>query len=654
MNLNQKCINYLRCLSADMITTANSGHPGVALGATTIMYALFKDHYFYDIKDHNFIARDRLVLSAGHASALYYATAYMFNFGLTEKDLKSFRQINSKTPGHPEYGVTNFVETSTGPLGQGVANAVGMAIGQDMVAKRFNAQKCPVIDNYTYCFVGDGCLMEGVAQEALSLAGTLKLNKLILLYDYNNVTIDGSATLANSENIAKKFKAMHFNVIKVNNANSYYCVTKAIAKAKRCTQKPSVIIFKTTIGYGTEKAGLNSIHGTPLSVAELNELKLKLNVENPYNLPDDVKNLALKTIQKNSNLIEKWNNMFAIYQTTNPELYRQLLSYMENKTIEVDKLIKNDMLLQSFSGRDANEMILKELSSKMPRFVGGTADLAPSTKAYIIGGGDYSSKNPRGKNIHFGVREHAMGAICNGLTLYLNSPTFCATFLTFSNYMIPPIRMSALMNLPVMYMFSHDSYKVGEDGPTHQSVEQLSMLRSIPNVNVFRPCDIRELICCYSIALSSKTPSCFILSKQTLQNQYADFKNIVKGGYILSGNKGKVLLLATGSEVELAMQVKKILQTQNIEAVVASFPCVEQFEKQTTKYKNDLLSRAPIKVSIEASNDNIWYKYIGKNGLKISVENFGKSAKSTDLDVYFGFTPNIVANKIKKHLKNFE
>ncbi len=654
MNINQKCINYLRCLSADMITTANSGHPGVALGATTILYALFKDHYFYDIKDHKFIARDRLILSAGHASALYYATAYMFNFGLTENDLKNFRKLDSKTPGHPEYGVTNFVETSTGPLGQGVANAVGMAIGQNMIGKRFNAQKCPVVDNYTYCFVGDGCLMEGVAQEALSLAGTLKLNKLILLYDYNNVTIDGNADMANSENIAKKFKAMHFNVIKVNNGNNYYFVTRAIAKAKKCTTKPTIIIFKTTIGYGTDKAGLNSIHGKPLTPAELNQLKTKLGVADPYKLPDDVKKVAQKTIERNANLIEKWNNMFAIYQTTNPELYRQLVAFMDSKKVDVYKLVREELLSQSFSGRDANEIILKELSLKMPRLVGGTADLASSTKAYIAGAGDYSATNPRGKNIHFGIREHAMGAICNGLTLYLSSPTFCSTFLTFSNYMIPPIRMSALMNIPVMYMFSHDSYKVGEDGPTHQSVEQLSTLRLIPNVNVFRPCDIRELLCCYDIALNNDCPSCFVLSKQTLTNQNADYKDIIKGGYILSGSIGKVLIMATGSEVELAMQVKALLAKQNIETVVASFPCIEEFERQSNKYKQDLLSRGEIKVSLEASNDNIWYKYLGEKGLKISIENFGKSANGSVLDEYFGFTPNQVANKIKKHLKNFE
>lgn len=650
MNINQKCINQLRCLSAEMITNAKSGHPGVALGAATIMYALFKDHYFYDVKDHKFIARDRFVLSAGHASALYYATAYMFNFGLTEGDLKNFRKLDSITPGHPEYGVTNFVETSTGPLGQGVANAVGMAIGQSMLASRFNIQKYPVIDNYTYCFVGDGCLMEGVAQEAVSLAGTLKLNKLILLYDANNTTIDGRADMANSEKVAKKFKAMNWNVITVKNGNSYYFVTKAIAKAKKSSNKPTIIIFKTVIGYGTANAGTNLIHGKPLTIQELNKLKENLYIKDSYLIPDDVKKLTIKTLERNANLLEKWNNMFAIYQTSNPELYRQMSSFMEDKKVDCLKLLKDDILSQNLSGRDANEIILKELSNKMPKFVGGTADLAPSTKAYIGGAGDYSAYNRKGKNIHFGIREHSMGAICNGLTLYLKNPTFCSTFTTFSNYMIPPIRMSALMNIPSMFMFSHDSYKVGEDGPTHQSVEQLGQLRLIPNINVFRPCDTRELVGCYHIALNSNSPSCFVLTKQALPNQNSEFKQITKGGYVLSGDKGDVEILATGSEVDLAMKVKEVLESQDIKVVVASFPCIEEFERQSTKYKDDVLSRAKFKVSIEASNDNIWYKYIGNNGLKISVETFGKSANGKDLDKYFGFTPNNIAKLIKKNL----
>lgn len=651
MNINKKCLNYLRTLSCEMITNANSGHPGVALGATEIMYALFKDHYFYDVKDHKFFPRDRFVLSCGHASALYYATAYMFNFGLSEDDLKNFRQLDSKTPGHPEYNTTNFVEASTGPLGQGVANAVGMAIAETMVSSRFNAQKYPVIDNYTYCLCGDGCLMEGVAQEAISLAGTLKLNKLILLYDCNKTTIDGSLNLSNTENPIKKFKAMNWNVIVCRNGNNYFYVTRAIAKAKRCNNKPTVIIFKTTIGLNSKLAGSNLIHGNPLTAQDLEDLKDKLDIVDPFKLPLDVREHILKTNERNNHLVEKWNNNFAVYQKACPELYKQLVNYMDNKPINMLHLLKQEQIDKDYSMRDANQIILKELSNKLPRLVGGSADVALTTKAFIEDGGDFSFENRKGRNIHFGVREHSMGAICNGITLYMKNPSFCSTFLTFSNYMLPPIRMSALMNIPSIFMFSHDNFRVGEDGPTHQSVEQLGALRLIPNLNVYRPCNMVELLACYDNALSMQKPSCFVLSKQVLKNQTNTFEQAKFGGYIISGDYGEVEILATGSEVELAQSVKSVLEGQDIKTVVASFPCLEIFENQSEKYKEDVLSRAKLKVSLEASNDRVWEKYIGENGLKISIEKFGKSAKQKDIENYFKFKPNEIAKQIKNYLK---
>ena len=639
-------------MSCEMITNANSGHPGVALGATEIMYALFKDHYFYDVKDHKFFPRDRFVLSCGHASSLYYATAYMFNFGLNEDDLKNFRQLNSRTPGHPEYNTTNFVEASTGPLGQGVANAVGMAIAETMVASRFNAQKYPVVDNYTYCLCGDGCLMEGVAQEAISLAGTLKLNKLILLYDCNRTTIDGKLNISNAENPVKKFKSMNWNVIVCRNGNNYFCVTRAIAKAKKSNNKPTVIIFKTTIGLNSKLAGSNLIHGNPLTKTDLDDLKEKLQITDSFKLSDDIKDHIMKTNERNNHLIEKWNNNFAVYQKACPELFKQLVNYMDNKSINMQHLLKQEQIDKDYAMRDANQVILKELSNKMPRFVGGCADVSLTTKAYIEGGGDFSCENRRGKNIHFGVREHSMGAICNGITLYMMNPSFCSTLLAFSNYMLPPIRMSAQMNIPSMFMFSHDNFRVGQDGPTHQCVEQLGALRLIPNLNVYRPCNIVELLASYDNALSGKNPSCFILSKQTLKNQNNSFDIAKLGGYIIAGDYGDVEILATGSEVELAQNVKSILEGQNIKVVIASFPCLEIFENQPEKYKKDVLSRATLKVSLEASNDNVWEKYIGKNGIKFSIENFGKSAKQNDIENYFKFTPNEIAKTIKKYLKN--
>ncbi|MBQ3494073.1 MAG: transketolase [Clostridia bacterium] len=650
MNITQKSINELRVLAAETISNAKSGHPGVALGATTILYALFKDHYFYDIKDPKFMARDRFVLSAGHASALYYSVAHLFNYGTTMDDLKNFRKLNSKTPGHPEVDVTNYVEASTGPLGQGVANAVGMALARSVYAEKFNAQKFPIFNNFVYCFCGDGCLMEGVATEAISFAGAMRLKNLILLYDCNKITIDGKLGITNTENVVKKFKSMNWNVIVCRNGNNYSQVTRAIGRAKN-SSKPTIVVFNTTIGYGSSLAGTADVHGKPLNEEQLEHLKKNLGVEKNFELSEDVKTFALKTAQKNRIALEKWNRMFVMYQSTNPELFKQLQAYLEEKDVDITKILKPEVLKQDLSGRDANALIIKELAQKHPRFMGGTADLAPSVKAYIPDGGDYSEFNRRGRNIRFGIREHAMGAISNGLALYFNSPVFCSTFMAFSNYQNPAIRMSALMNVPVWYMYTHDSYKIGEDGPTHQSIEQLGSLRLIPNLNVFRPSDTTELLACYDVALKQKSPCAFVLTKQKLKAKNSDIKNAQKGGYILEGKDADVLLMASGSEVDLAMEIKEKLDQENITACVASFPCLELFEKQTTKYKQSVLSKAPLKVVIEASNDAVWYKYLTEKDIKIEANAFGKSASEKDLNEHYGFTANQIIKKIKQKLK---
>ncbi|MBE7082617.1 MAG: transketolase [Clostridiales bacterium] len=650
MNINQKCINELRLTAAGAITNAKSGHTGSSVGAAPILFALFKDHYFFNPNDSKFFARDRLVVSAGHISALYYSLLNLFNMGVSDEDLAKFRKYGSITPGHPEFNVTKFVETSTGPLGQGVANAVGMAIGQSMVGARFNVQKANIIDNYTYCYCGDGCLQEGVAMEACSLAGTLKLNKLILLYDANNITIDGKVSIANTEDVAKKFSAMKWNVIKVKNGNSYFWNTRAIARAKK-SNKPTIIIFNTTIGYGTGYAGSEKIHGVPLSDKELIEYKNDLLMPNFTKYTKEVKDYCNRTVRMNKILMEKWKRMFCIYEQTHPDLSRQFESYISEHEVDVLKFFKPDVLQEEISGRNANQLILKELISKLPRFVGGTADLASSVKAYVKDAGDFSSTNRRGRNIHFGIREHAMGAICNGLSLYLENPVFCSTFMAFSNYMLPPIRMSAMMNVPVMYMFSHDSYKVGQDGPTHQCVEQLGQLRLIPNLNVFRPADFNELLHCYKVALANESPCAFALTRQNLINVSYGAKNITKGGYSLFGNKGDVSIFATGSEVALALQVAEELKQQNIKCEVCSFPCLEVFNKQTEAYKKSVLDGSKHRVVLEASNDTSWYKYLDQNDLFIGVENFGSSASISDLDRHYGFTVQSVVKKIKNLLK---
>lgn len=650
MNINQKCVNELRLMSASVISNAKSGHTGSSVGAVPILFALFKDHYFFNPNDSEFFARDRFVLSAGHISALYYSLLNLFNMGVSDEDLAKFRKFGSKTPGHPEYKKTKFVEVSTGPLGQGVANAVGMAIGQSMVGARFNAQKANIIDNYTYCYCGDGCLEEGVAQEACSLAGALKLKKLILLYDSNNITIDGKVSLANTEDVSKKFKAMNWNVIKVKNGNSYFWCSRAIAKAKR-SSKPTIIIFNTTIGYGTSYAGTEKIHGIPLSDKELIEYKNDLLMPNFTKFSQDVKDYCFRSIRYNKILLEKWKRMYCLYEQTHPELCRQFESFIGEKETDVLKLLKPDVLQEEMSGREANQLILKELMARQPRFVGGTADLAPSVKAYVKEFGDYSRNNRRGRNIHFGIREHAMGAICNGLSLYLESPVFCSTFMAFSNYMIPPMRMSALMNLPVLYLFSHDSFKVGQDGPTHQPVEQLGQLRLIPNLNVFRPADTNELLHCYKLATDTEKPSAFALSRQKLPNVSYGAKNILKGGYVLSGTKGDVSIFASGSEVSLALDVAKELKNLGIKCEVCSFPSLNIFEAQSDTYKNSVLNGSKHKVVIEASNDTHWYKYLNEKDLFIGVENFGESGNAEDLDRHFGFTTNLIVKKIKNLIK---
>ena len=638
-------------MSASIISNAKSGHTGSSVGAAPILFSLFKDHYFFSPNDSEFFARDRLVLSAGHISALYYSLLNLFDMGITDEDLLKFRKYGSKTPGHPEFGTTKFVETSTGPLGQGVANAVGMAIGQTMVGNRFNVQKANIIDNYTYCYCGDGCLQEGVAMEACSLAGTLKLKNLILLYDSNNITIDGKVEISNTESVAKKFKAMGWRVINVFKGDSYFWNTRAIAKAKR-SNKPCIIIFRTTIGYGTSYAGTNKIHGIALNEKELIEYKNDLFMPDFTKFTKEVKDYCFRSIRNNKIQLERWKRMYCLYAQTHPDLCKQFESFIEDKTLDLSSLLKQDFLNEEISGREANSIILKEIMNKLPRVVGGTADLASSCKAYVKDLGDFSYKNYKGRNIHFGIREHAMGSICNGLSLYLESPVFCSTFMAFSNYMMPAIRMSALMNLPVMYMFTHDSYKVGEDGPTHQPVEQLGQLRLIPNLNVFRPADANELLGCYKMAFADTCPSAFALSRQSLKSVTVGAKNISKGGYVLNGTAGDVTICASGSEVALALDVKQELAKDGIKAKVCSFPCLEIFQQQSDNYKRSVLEGSKLKVVVEASNDNSWYRYLESTDLILNINKFGKSGSATELNNYYGLTVQNITKQIKNSLKN--
>lgn len=651
MKILDKTLNYVKSITAQIISNAGSGHTGASLGVSAIMLALFKDHYNFDVSDTDFLNRDRFVLSAGHACPLYYTLLSLFGFDVSLQDLKKLRTLDSRTPGHPELNVTDGVEVSTGPLGQGVANAVGMAIAQTIMAERFNSIGFPIIDNYTYCLAGDGDLMEGVAQEACSLAGTLGLNKLILLYDSNDVTMDGSINIANRENVAKKFKAMGWNVIRCNKGNNFYACSRAIARAKK-SSLPTIIIFKTTIGIGTDKEGTSSIHGVALNGEELKVFNQKLGVFENFYIPNDVRDFCMESSRRGKLNHEKWNQNLAVYATSNPDLYRQFVNFFDRKKIDLDKLSRNVYKWEGLSGRELNKKILNEISEKLIQIVGGTADLMHSSCAYIENGGNYNAGNRRGRNIHFGVREHAMGAIVNGISLYEDFLPFCSTFLAFSNYMIPSIRMATMMKLNVMYFFTHDSIYVGQDGPSHQPIEQLSQLRSIIGLKVFRPCDASELLAGYKYALSNKGPIAFVLSRQNMPIVDGKFNEACQGGYILkqASKDADVVIYASGSEVSLALNVAREL-SKNYSVSVVSFPCVELFEEQSTAYKNKVLQKsARLRVAIEASNDKVWYKYVGDDGLVVGVSDYQKSADGKTIYNRAGFNEKDIIRAINKKL----
>lgn len=652
MDINQKSIDNIRAIIAQTISNANSGHTGSALSATPMLYSLFNDHLLFNPKDPKFLNRDRFVSSAGHTSALYYTLLHLYGYDLSIEDLKNFRKYKSRTPGHPEYGVVPGVETSTGPLGQGIANAVGLAIAETIFESKFNTKDIKLFDNYTYCYTGDGCLMEGVAVEACSLAGTLKLNKLILLYEDNNITIDGAKTIANNEDIAKKFEAMGWNVLNVKNGNDYLACSKAIASAKR-SSKPTIVIFKTIIGIGTKLEGTSKIHSHPLSSDELEEYLNKLGFTNDFSIESDVYENANKTVELNLQKNAIWHENFKNYAKNYPNNYKLLKNYLSDKQCDYEKVLTKLTHLSVNSGRDMGSFVLNELSKTFDSLVGGAADVAESTKAKINDGEFYSAENRQGRNIHFGIREHSMGAIANGIALYLNQPVFESTFFIFSNYMIPPIRMSAMMNLPVLSIFTHDSINVGQDGPTHQPIETLTCLRSIPNYLVYRPATSAEVVAGYKLFFDTKKPMGLVLSKSDLL--YLDNSTIEKaehGGYILFENKSrpKIEIITSGTEASLAIQIANHYADLGVRVI--SMPCEAIFSLQDKSYKNKVLLKNPtLKVVIEASNDSVWYKYIGENDVLINVTNFQYSGNGTEVYEKAGFNTADIITKINKALK---
>ncbi len=662
MNINQKAVNALRILSADQVQKANSGHPGLPLGAAPIAYSLWANNMNHNPKNPNWENRDRFILSAGHGSSLLYSLLHMFGYGLSLEDLKSFRQFGSLTPGHPEYKHTAGVESTTGPLGAGVSTAVGMAMAEAHLAAKFNKDGYPIVDHYTYALTGDGCLMEGVAYEALSLAGTLKLDKLIVLYDSNRITIEGDTDLAFTEDVAARFEAFGYQVQVVEDGNDLDALNAAIAKAKADKERPSLIICKTQIGYGCPaKVGKASAHGEPLGEDNIVELRKFLGWENQTafevdaEIYDHYKALAEEGAKKE----EAWKAMFAEYATKYPEDARLWDEYFAKP--DVQKIIDSEEYWahedKAMATRAVSGDIINKLKDVYPNLVGGSADLAPSNKTEMKGQGYFSATDRSGRNIHFGVREMAMTAITNGIYLHGGLNPYCATFFVFSDFMKPMIRLSSLMGLPVTFVLTHDSIGVGEDGPTHEPIEQLAMLRSIPNLNVFRPADYTETAAAWASAIGSEaTPTAIVLTRQNLPQLEGSSKEAFKGGYILAEatNKDKIdlIIMASGSEVELALGAKEELEKEGKSVRVVSVPCMDIFETQSPEYIEEVLpSAVRTRLAVEAASPMPWYKYIGLDGDVVAMNSFGASAPAKVLFDHFGFTVANVVDKAKALVK---
>jgi transketolase len=650
MDIKELSVNTIRILSAEAVQKANSGHPGFPMGAAAIAYAVWADNMVHNPFNPKFANRDRFILSAGHGSMLLYSLLHLFGYGLTIDDLKNFRQLGSKTPGHPEYMHTAGVETTTGPLGQGIANGVGMALAESYLAAKFNKEGFPIVDHYTYVLCGDGCMMEGIESEAASFAGTMGLNKLIVLYDDNQISIEGDTDITFREDVGKRHEAQGWQVIKVDNGNDINAINKAIKKAKKSKDKPTLIICKTIIGYGSPLAGKHDCHGAPLGAANIQATKEFLKWDYPeFTVPEEVRQNMAKLAAKGKRAESKWKRTFKAYKAAYPELAAEYEAYFKNK---LPDLINNQDLFK-FDKPDATRntsfTVLNKLADLIPNLIGGSADLAPSNKSNMKGKGDYSAANRLGRNLHFGVREHMMAAATNGIQLHGGLNAYCATFFVFSDYMKNAVRLSALMNLPVTYILTHDSIGVGEDGPTHQPVEQLISLRSIPGLKVFRPADGKETACAWISALTGKGPTALVLTRQNLPQYENTGINALKGGYILADSAKKtpdIILMASGSEVELVMKAKDKLKEKGIDARVVSMPCMELFEAQTEQYKQSVLpDGVRARLAVEAGRAESWYKYIGLDGAAVTMDTFGASAPAEKLFELYGFTVDNVTEK---------
>lgn len=645
-------INTMRMLGVDMIHKANSGHPGIVLGAAPIMYALFRNHINILPSDPLFKNRDRFILSAGHGSALLYATMFLAGYkGLNIEDLKNFRQINSITPGHPEKHILPGVEISTGPLGQGVATSVGVAIGETFLNKSFKSEHGSLYDNYTYCLFGDGCLQEGIFDESISIAGKYKLNKLILLYDSNDIQLDGKVEDTTNVDVKKYFESKNFNYIFVKNGNDHIAISEAIQEAKKSKDKPSIIEVKTKIGFGSAKENSNAAHGSPLSEKEIIDLRDKLNY---HNEPFEIPKMALQDFEplkiRGEKALKKYNMIYESLKK-DKEFFKKLKNCQEGifKVEEKDfDAIKdeNELATRNLCGE-----ILNIIANNNPFLIVGNSDLSSSTKVKNHNGGKYNSKNRLGSNINYGVREFASNAINTGISSYNELKAIGSTFLAFSDYNKAAIRLAAISEIPLISIYSHDTITVGEDGPTHQPIEQIWSLRLVPNNFVFRPCNKEEMIAAFKFALESKKhPTCIITSRSNFLQTKGSVEKALKGAYLIKKNdKYKLTIVATGSEIEVALKVSEILEKEYMMYTnVVSMPCAELFDEQTNTYKESVLGNKKV-ASIEFGVTAPWYKYAD---ITIGIDSYGYSGKPNDVIKKLNLDPANVAKNIMKKYKD--
>lgn len=655
-----KSVNSIRVLAADMIQKANSGHPGLPLGSAPMAYELWAKHMNHNPANPDWPNRDRFILSGGHGSALLYTLLHFFGYGTTLDDIRNFRQLGSKTPGHPEYGHTVGVEATTGPLGAGMAMAVGMAMAEKHLAATFNKDDYAVVDHYTYVLGGDGCMMEGISYEAFSLAGTLGLDKLIVLYDSNNISIEGDTNIAFRENVRQRFEAFGFHTQLVADGNDLEAIGRAIEAAKAEKNRPSMIEVKTKIGAGCPaKEGKASAHGEPLGEENIAAMRANLGIADngPFIIDEDVYAHFDAIAKSKASAEEAWNRLFADYCSAYPEMRELWERYHDTDNTKC--LYDMDEFWSSYdkpeATRNVSGKLLNMIKDIVPNMFGGAADLAPSTKTNMTDAGDFSKENPRGKNLHFGIRELAMAAIGNGIALHGGLRPFVSTFFVFSDYVKPMARLSSLMGLPLTYILTHDSIGVGEDGPTHEPIEQLAMFRAMPNFYVFRPADATECAAAWYFALNKKTaPTALVLSRQNLPQLDGSSTEALKGGYILSDSEKDTpdaIIIATGSEVSLAVEAKKLLAEEAIDIRIVSMPCMDAFEEQPDEYKEQILPKnVTARVGVEALSEFGWGRYIGLNGAFVGMRSFGASAPGAQLFQHFGITASAVADAVKRTL----